>query len=195
MQLMLPVLLGTLLNTIAGIRADSRLGSTGAVPAVQVVLESLKVNSLLEPISIDDLRPSFSWQVDAINGERGVVTEGFELEVDEQQPGGTAAPVWRSGIVATNNSQFIQWPAACRLSSKHHRADTTDATRTRTRPAVPLTACPQQQLSSDSDYVWRVRAYPGPSAWSVSSFSTSLLQQSDWAPSFWIQSNGTSAAT
>ena len=163
-----------LLSASAGTTAD-RLPA-----AANVQLVSLKVNSLQQPISIDDTRCSFSWQVEALNGQRGVVTEGFELELDELLPGGTTAPVWRSGVVHSNKTQFIQWPGSC----------SSTPSQSASAQVLPPIACPQQQLSSDSDYTWRVRTFPGPSAWSAESFSTSLLEQSDWAQSQWVQSNG-----
>lgn len=140
-----PFLLATLLHAVVCIPID---GQPTAATAVH--LASLKVNSLLEPGSIDSPRPSFSFSVDALNEERGVVTEAFELEVDVLQPNGSVVPVWRSGVVQSNQTQFIQWPASCSSSG----------------------ICPQRELSSDSDYTWRVRAYPGPSDWSASTFST-----------------------
>jgi alpha-L-rhamnosidase len=122
-----------------------------------LVLSSLKVNSIREPISIDDPQPSFSWRVDAA-GKRGVVTEGYELEVDQLLSNGTVRTIWATGEVNTNQTQFIPWPKD------------------------------GPQLMSDADYSWRVRAYPGPSEWSDSTFSTGLLEHSDWDASEWVQS-------
>jgi hypothetical protein len=161
-----------LLHAVVGITANDHRPTPAAV-----FLASLKVNSLQQPISIDE-RPSFSFTVDVDNGgqQRGVVTEGFELELDELQPDGSVAPVWRSGIVQSNQTQFIQWPASCSCSPPPSLLYTSgNAQRNdtgRDKNAVPSAACPQRQLSSDSDYAWRVRAYPGPSEWSVASFST-----------------------
>jgi alpha-L-rhamnosidase len=115
------------------------------------------------PISIDDFKPSFSWQVIA-DGQRGVVTQGYELQVDQLLTKGTVRPVWATGEVQTNKTQFIPYLGP--------------------------------ELISDSDYSWKVRAFPGPSEWSTSTFSTALFQQSDWDKSEWIQSsNETGMAT
>jgi alpha-L-rhamnosidase len=133
-----------------------------------IVLNALRVNEMREPISVDDPNPSFSWQVDA-GGMRGVVTEGYELEVNRLHSNGSMSPVWTSGRVKSNQTQFIQWPEG------------TGA-----------------KLVSDADYSWQVRALVGAArtAWSKSTFSTSLLQQSDWDESVWIQSsNATGFAT
>jgi alpha-L-rhamnosidase len=127
----------------------------------EIILSALKVNSMREPISIDDPQPSFSWRVDA-DGKRGVVVEGYELEVHQLHANGTVAAVWTSGEVKSNQTQFIPWP----------------------RQALPLV--------SDSDYSWQVRAFnPEPTAWSKSIFSTGLFFQSDWEKSGWIQSANT----
>ena len=48
----------------------------------------------------------------------------------------------------------------------------------------------EANLTSDRTYHWRVRSYPGPTAWANASFSTALLEQADWAKSRWIQSPG-----
>lgn len=48
----------------------------------------------------------------------------------------------------------------------------------------------QQNLTSDKTYKWSVRSFPGPTAWANATFSTALLEQSDWAKSKWIQSPG-----
>eukprot|EP00040_Diaphanoeca_grandis_P031770 m.190577 g.190577 ORF g.190577 m.190577 type:complete len:1125 (-) comp32410_c0_seq1:45-3419(-) len=125
-----------------------------------ITLEGLRVNSMREPISIDDPRPSFSWQVDAI--DRAVVTQGYEIEVTQLFSNGSGALIWQSGQVNTNQTQFIPWPAGGVSAA----------------------------LVSNSDYTWQVRSFPGPSAWSASTFSTGLLHQSDWdtAHAQWIQS-------
>ena len=59
-----------------------------------------------------------------------------------------------------------------------------------TRWASPLADGGEANLTSDRTYHWRVRSYPGPTAWANASFSTALLEQADWAKSRWIQSPG-----
>ena len=76
-----------------------------------ISISGMRVNSMAEPISIDDPRPSFSWRVEAA-GRRGVVTGGYELELDRLLGNGTVVPVWASGVVASNQTQFVQWPVA-----------------------------------------------------------------------------------
>jgi alpha-L-rhamnosidase len=122
-----------------------------------VLLSSLKVNSVREPISLDDPKPSFSWHVD-VHGRRSVVTEGYELELRRVHSNGTVTSMCTSGEVHTNQTQFVPLPSNC------------------------------PPLLSDSDYSWKVRAYPGPSDWSESYLSTGLLYPSDWSQSEWIQS-------
>ena len=74
-----------------------------------VVLSSLRVNSVTEPLSIDDRFPFFSWRVDA-NGLRGVVASGYELEVSRLHTNGTTELLWNSGFVKSNQTQFIPYP-------------------------------------------------------------------------------------
>ena len=130
-----------------------------------IILSLLKVNTMREPISIDDPQPSFSWRVDA-DGTRGVVVEGYELKMHQLDVNGKVVASWTSGEVKSNQTQYVQL-----------------------QDAPPLL--------SDCDYSWQVRAFtPEPTAWSYSTFSTGLLEQSDWAESGWIQSaNTTGKAT
>lgn len=91
-------------------------------------LTSLKVNSMSEPISIDEPQPFFSWRVEA-EGKRGVLATGYELKVSELHANGsTARNIWSSGPVASNQTQFIPYP--------------TDGPK----------------LISNTDYTWQVRA-------------------------------------
>lgn len=92
------------------------------------------------------------------------MVEGYEIEVTRLYPNETNTSVWASGIVATNRTQNIPWPTQ----------------------SPGAGSCPE--LVSHADYAWRVRAYPGPSEWGQSVFSTALLDQAEWAPSQWIQS-------
>jgi alpha-L-rhamnosidase len=126
------------------------------------VLTSLKVNSMAEPLSLDDKQPVFSWQVDA-DGERGVVTDGYELVVSALHANGTTAPLWGAGPVKSNQTQFIPYPAD--------------------GPA----------LLSNSDYVWKVRASGPTTDWAESTFSTGLFLQSDWGKAVWVQKSNASA--
>eukprot|EP00935_MAST-01C_sp_MAST-1C-sp1_P000370 g370.t1 len=108
-----------------------------------------------EPISVDDPHPFFCWQ--AISGERGVVTAGYELEISRIHTNGSIERLWGSGPVDSNQTQFVPYPVD-----------------------GPV-------LVSNSDYSWKVRSSSPDSEWSESQFSTGLLQQSDWAKSEWIQ--------
>ena len=104
--------------------------TTADMADASVVLSSLRVNSMREPNSIDDPRPHFSFRIDAA-GQRAVVTQGYEIQVHRVHANGTTVMVWASGVVMTNQTQFISWPESA--------------------PA----------LVSDADYSWQTRAYPG----------------------------------
>jgi alpha-L-rhamnosidase len=128
-----------------------------------VTLSNLLVDSLSEPISIDNPQPTFAW---ALNGgdRRGVLMTGYEIQVSKLGSQSSAPTLlWHSSRVDSNQSQYILWPS--------------DA------PA----------LESDSDYMWKVRAYTSnstdPTAFSEAHFSTALMKQADWANggSEWIQ--------
>ena len=65
----------------------------------------LRVNSLESPITIDDLRPHFSWKLDG-GGQRAVLSEGYELVLSQ---GGKH--LWASGKVTGNRTSYVPLPA------------------------------------------------------------------------------------
>lgn len=75
---------------------------------------------------------------------------------------GVSAPIWASGKVASNRTTYIPLGQAA------------------------------ANLTSDKDYMWSARCYVGgkPTAWSNASFSTALMEQSDWHAAQWITSPG-----
>ena len=70
-------------------------------------LVGLKVNSLPDPITIDDPAPHFSWVVN--NPDRGVTVDGYELEVRNRL---TGESVWSTGKVVSNGTTYIPWGGA-----------------------------------------------------------------------------------
>jgi hypothetical protein len=72
-------------------------------PATELIVTTLKVNSLPSPITIDDPRPHFSWHVDG-GSVRHVLASAYEIEVREASSG---AVVWVSGVIAGNRTAYI----------------------------------------------------------------------------------------
>jgi hypothetical protein len=142
-------------------------GGGGGAP--RYTLDNLRVNSLPDPLVIDDPRPFFSWNLNGA-GERGVVSEAYEIVLREV---GATAVIWASGKVSSNRTTYVQ------LGS--------------TAP----------NLTSDSAYTWGVRGWASsaggsgaaipastPTPWANATFSTALLEQSDWTEAQWITSPG-----
>jgi hypothetical protein len=75
---------------------------------------------------------------------------------------GVSAPLWASGKVTSNRTTYIKMGAAA------------------------------ANLTSDKEYMWSARCFVGgtPTAWSNASFSTALLEQSDWHAAQWVTSPG-----
>ena len=146
-------------------------------------LSTLRVNTLDAPITIDDPRPHFSWRVNG-GGKRGVVAEGYEIVVS----GADGAALWSSGKVTTNRTTYI--PCECAAPSTTVPAGLLVPVLVWSAHAWSIADGGEANLTSDRTYHWRVRSYPGPTAWANASFSTALLEQADWAKSRWIQSPG-----
>jgi alpha-L-rhamnosidase len=128
-------------------------------------LDNLRVNMLNDPLVIDDPRPFFSWKVNGAGG-RGVVSEAYEIVL---RLGSAGRIIWASGKVGSNRTSY-----------------------------VPL-GRPAQNLTSDTQYSWAVRGWvvsaasaaaAVPTAWSNATFSTALMEQSDWNSAQWITSPG-----
>jgi alpha-L-rhamnosidase len=91
----------------------------------------LKVDYLVEPISVQNAAPFFSFSTDDSTG-RGLMSTGYTITVSEMSPTGElAATLWDSGEVTGNVTTFIRYPG--------------DA------PA----------LKSNTDYTWTVKVSPG----------------------------------
>jgi hypothetical protein len=118
-------------------------------------VDTLRVNSLDAPITIDDPRPHFSFRINGA-GKRAVVSEAYEIELSDEA---TGRSLWSSGKVAGNQTTYIKYGGS-------------------------------ENLTSDRAYRWSARSYPGPTAWANATFSTALLEQSDWAKAKWVQSPG-----
>jgi alpha-L-rhamnosidase len=152
-----------ILSLLAAAAQLSHAQRPGPAPpnAADVAVEALKVNSLVEPISIDVPRPHFSWKINGC-GARGVVADAYEIVL--RSGGGGSAELWASGKVSSNRTTYIELGAAA------------------------------ANLTSDKQYLWAVRSYIAgaakPTAWANASFSTALLEQTDWAGSEWITSPG-----
>ena len=129
-----------------------------------VTLEHLKVNALDAPITIDDPRPHFSWQIYA-GALRSIVANSYEILVTESVGG---AVMWNSGIVESGRTTYIPYGGAKNLSS-----DTTYEWKVRSHTSGMSTTPTARKTTVSSD-------------WYAATFSTALIQQSDWSSAQWI---------
>ena len=117
---------------------------------------------LVEPISIQNTAPSFSFSLDP-EGKRAVISTSYTITVTKVSSIGIplANSLWSTDNVISNQTTFIVYPAHA--------------------PA----------LESNTDYLWNVSvtATGGLQASSTSFFSTALLDSADWSKSQWIQAD------
>lgn len=120
----------------------------------------MRVNMLPAPITIDDPKPHFSWTIEG-GTFRGIVGTGYSIQMRNIA---TGAMVWDSGKVTSNRTTYIPYGDAATA------------------------------LVSDTSYMWEVKSYftvgsdaAEQLASGNSTFSTALMEQSDWDPSTqWI---------
>ena len=119
-----------------------------------------QVDYLVEPISIQNAAPSFSFSLDP-EGKRAVISTSYTISVTKVSSSGipSVESLWSTDNVVSNQTTFIVYPANA--------------------PA----------LESNTDYLWKVSvtASGGLQASSTSFFSTALLDSADWSKSQWIQ--------
>ena len=113
---------------------------------------------LVEPISIQNAAPSFSFSLDP-EGARAVVSTSYKITVTKMSRNGLASPLWSTDNVMSNQTTFIVYPSNA----------------------------PALESNMDYMFNVSVTATGGLQASGASAFSTALLDAADWSKSEWIQ--------